>query len=88
VKTTNPEIPPLTVASADASTLRHRFTPQQLVGILESYVHGLSSAFALAIAVAALSTIFALIPKWSRLNDPSQSSAPPVATNGPNDAEK
>lgn len=72
---TNPDIPPLSVASADATTLRHLFTPEQLDGILESYVHGLSLAFALAIPVTAIGTLIACVPKWVRLNVPNQGAA-------------
>ncbi|KAF1963161.1 SGE1 protein [Byssothecium circinans] len=64
---TTPEISPLSIASADATTLRRLFTPEQLRGILESYVHGISMAFVLSIAVAAVATLIALVPKWGRL---------------------
>jgi hypothetical protein len=64
---TNPEISPLSVASADATTLRHLFTPQQLAGILESYVHGISTSFVLSIAVAVVATLVSFVPKWARL---------------------
>lgn len=63
----NPELPPLSVASADATTLRHIFSDGQLQGILEAYVHGISRAFAISIAVAALSALIALVPRWERL---------------------
>lgn len=63
----NPEISSLSVASADATTLRRLFSHEQMSGILESYVHGLSSAFVLAIPVATLAAVVSCVPKWGRL---------------------
>ena len=64
---TNPEISPLNVASADATSLRHLFDDQQLEGIKEAYVYGISMSYALSITVAAVGALFALVPKFGRL---------------------
>ncbi|KAF2866140.1 major facilitator superfamily transporter [Massariosphaeria phaeospora] len=77
LRETNPDISPFSVASADATTLRHLFTPAQLAGILEAYSHGLWAAFALAIPMAGVATLFTLVPKWSRLRGPDE--VPPVS---------
>ncbi|PVI07065.1 major facilitator superfamily transporter [Periconia macrospinosa] len=75
---TNPEILPVSVASADATSLRHLFNDQQLEGIKEAYVYGISMSYALSIAVAAVGTLFALVPKFGRLPAQSNTTTAPV----------
>ncbi|KAF2113825.1 DNA repair protein RAD50 [Lophiotrema nucula] len=64
----NPTLNPLSIATADATTLRHEFASTEISGILDSYVHGLRSAFALSIPMAGIAMLLAFVPKWIHLS--------------------
>ena len=66
--TTAPDIKPSLVLAAGATDLRQVFTAAQLPGILEAYVQGLHSAFALSIASGGAAFLIAVSQPWFRLN--------------------
>lgn len=63
-----PEVDPVQVLRVGASELRRAFPPEQLPGILESYVAGLKGAFAAGIGFAGLALIASLLPEWKRIH--------------------
>lgn len=52
-----PGVDPMQVVATDAGQLRHVFGPDQLPGVLVSYLEGIKSAYALACAVVGVSLV-------------------------------
>jgi len=56
-----PDVSPAHVVATGASELRDVFEPEQLPGILRSYMSGLQDAYALSIALGALACVIAIV---------------------------
>ena len=67
-----PGIHPAEVLRVGASELRQAFTPEQLPGILQSYMAGLKAAFAAGIGFAGLAVIASFVPEWKRIHGKAQ----------------
>lgn len=63
-----PSVNPSTVLATGATSLTTAFSGDELLGVLNAYVDGLRTAFALGIALAGLSLISALFAEWIRLS--------------------
>jgi hypothetical protein len=70
---TAPDIKPALVLATGATDLRQAFTVAQLPGILEAYMNGLHSAFALSIASGGVAFLIAVSQPWFRLNKEGKS---------------
>ncbi|KAF2759312.1 MFS general substrate transporter [Pseudovirgaria hyperparasitica] len=55
-----PGIDPLRVVSTGATELRNVFPPNEIVGIVASYLQGLKDAYILAVALAGVATVIAI----------------------------
>lgn len=64
---TAPTLDPRLVLGVGATDLRRAFPPEQIPGILAAYMDGLKVAYALVVALVGLSFIFALMPRWEKL---------------------
>lgn len=65
--TTAPNLDPRLVLSVGATDLRKVFSAAQIPGILAAYMDGLKVAYALVVALVGISFVFALMPRWERL---------------------
>nr|OQO11966.1 hypothetical protein B0A51_17373 [Rachicladosporium sp. CCFEE 5018] len=59
-----PQVNPADVLTAGASGLRAAFTPEQLPGIVDSYMEGLRIAFILGIALTGMGTLLSPLFPW------------------------
>lgn len=62
-----PDVSPGLVVATGATELRKVFTPEQIPGIITAYMDGLQTAYAIAIACAAVTTILAVTPRWESI---------------------
>lgn len=63
-----PTVDPATVIAVGASQLREAFSPDELPGILKAYMAGIKAAWAAGIALAGLTLLAALVPKWRSIH--------------------
>ena len=70
-----PGVDPALVIVTGATQLRQVFTEQQLPGILMSFMKGINSALALALAAAGLAFIVSVFNRWERLKPGSAAAA-------------
>lgn len=73
VAETTPGVSPTALIAAGVTQLRTSFSADQVPGVLSAYMDGLKAAYALALALVAISTVFALTPKWERLRPKPES---------------
>ncbi|KGO74477.1 Major facilitator superfamily domain, general substrate transporter [Penicillium italicum] len=73
IRETSPNISPSVVLSAGASELRDIFPEKALRGIRTAYMDGIQGAFAVAMALLAVSFPLALLAKWEKLIPETQS---------------
>lgn len=64
---TAPNLDPRLVLSVGATDLRNAFPAAQIPGILAAYMDGLKVAYALVVALVGISFVFALMPRWEKL---------------------
>ena len=64
---TAPGLNPAAVVAAGATNLHSTFSEAELAGILAAYIKGLSSAFALAVAVVGLALLAGATQPWYRI---------------------
>ncbi|OXV11059.1 hypothetical protein Egran_01180 [Elaphomyces granulatus] len=64
---TAPTVNPQQVIATGATELRHVFTPEQIPGILDAYMAGLTLTFLLCIVLAAVTLVVSAFPKWVSL---------------------
>lgn len=64
---TAPDVNPAIVLATGATELRSILRLDQIPGVLVAYMDGLKVTYALCIALAGVSTIFAVMPKWERI---------------------
>ncbi|KAL8775751.1 MAG: hypothetical protein Q9203_003776 [Teloschistes exilis] len=62
-----PGISPAKVVATGATSLRDTFTPEQLPGIIASYLSGIHLAFALAVGLIGFSLLAALAAPWRKI---------------------
>lgn len=62
-----PGVSPALVVATGATELRKVFTPEQLPGILDSYMIGLRVPFAITIACACVTFVVAFCPRWESI---------------------
>jgi len=62
-----PDVNPGLIIATGASELRTVFTPEQLPGILDTYMEGLRVPFAIAIACACVTVILSFAPRWENI---------------------
>lgn len=62
-----PSISPQLVVMTGATDLRRVFTPEQLPGILDSYMEGLRVPFAIAIACSVVTVFVSFAPRWESI---------------------
>ena len=67
LRITAPEVNPGQVLAAGATMLRKSFPADQIDGILEAYMDGIKVVFALSTALAGVSFLFSIIPRWEKL---------------------
>ncbi|KAL8689624.1 MAG: hypothetical protein Q9218_004750 [Villophora microphyllina] len=63
-----PTVDPAQVVATGATALRDTFSPEQLPGIIASYLSGIHLAFALAIGLIGFSLLAALAAPWRKLD--------------------
>lgn len=56
------------VVGTGATMIRTVFPPEQIPAILEAYMQGLKTTFALATAGVGISVIISVFNRWKRLN--------------------
>ena len=76
IPTKAPHVSPQLVVATGASELRHVFKPEDLPGIIASYMDGLKVAFALTIALVGVSFLVAFTPKWQNIRGKVQPGGP------------
>ena len=62
-----PDVNPGLVVATGATELRKVFTPEQLPGILDSYMIGLRVTFAITIAAACVTVLLSFAPRWEKI---------------------
>lgn len=65
--TTAPGLDPSRILAVGATDLRKAFPATQIPGILLAYMDGLKVAYALVVALVGISFLFALMPRWEKL---------------------
>ena len=68
VKTSAPDVNPLQLLGTGVTQLRAVFTPEQLPGILDAYMIGIKTAFALAVGAIGGAFLVSLFGRFKRLN--------------------
>lgn len=62
-----PDVSPGLVVATGATELRKVFTPEQLPGILDSYMQGIKVPFAIGIACACVTVVLSFAPRWENI---------------------
>ena len=62
-----PELNPALALSTGATQIRNAFTPEQVPVVIEGYIAGLQTVFAITTAAFGFATLVGLLGNWDRL---------------------
>ena len=68
LRTSSPNVSPVTLIATGATQLRAVFTAEQIPGVLVAYMAGINAAFAVCIAMVGISVILGLCNRWKRMD--------------------
>ncbi|PMD41759.1 MFS general substrate transporter [Hyaloscypha variabilis F] len=68
LRTSAPNISPVTLIATGATQLRAVFTAQEIPGVLVAYMAGINAAFAVSIAMVGVSVLLSLCNRWKRMD--------------------